>query len=279
MQDAETTLPRLRSTHPVPAPPRCPATSQRSSATTPRRSGTSPLWPHPPHLHLPGPDVPGLAAPPARDSAGSAATRSPCPKPATGPCATTGAGCCATGRSEAQRRLQPIPHPGARPRRLLPPARPRQSRHRPRRPAPGTAPRALDERGPGSAGFAPSRAHPWPRNRVIALIPYYAGARISEVTGLDVDDVRRSARKGTIRIYGKRGKIREVGIHPKLRFDLEQWLSERLTWPGHRHQPSALPQHQRRQAIGPSRQRHRGRTCNGTVSYVKAVRQGQDRRY
>ena len=56
------------------------------------------------------------------------------------------------------------------------------------------------------------------------------GARISEVTGLDVDDVRRSARKGTIRIYGKRGKIREVGIHPKLRPDLKQWLSERPTW-------------------------------------------------
>ena len=35
-----------------------------------------------------------------------------------------------------------------------------------------------------------------PRDRCIALIPYYAGARISEVVRLDVGDVRRSARKG-----------------------------------------------------------------------------------
>ena len=96
---------------------------------------------------------------------------------------------------------------------------------------PRTAPRALDERA-RIRWLRAVEAHPSPRDRVIALIPYYAGARISEVTGLDVDDVRRSARKGTIRIYGKRGKIREVGIHPKLRPDLEQWLSERLTWPG-----------------------------------------------
>jgi site-specific recombinase XerD len=71
-----------------------------------------------------------------------------------------------------------------------------------------------------------------PDDRALALIPYYAGARISEVVRLDVDDVRRSARKGVLRIYGKRGKVREIAIHAKLRPDLEQWLTERGAWPG-----------------------------------------------
>ena len=52
-----------------------------------------------------------------------------------------------------------------------------------------------------------------PRDRCIALIPYYAGARISEVVRLDTGDVRRSARKGVLRIYGKGDKVREVPIH------------------------------------------------------------------
>ena len=44
---------------------------------------------------------------------------------------------------------------------------------------------------------------PSPRDQAIALAPFYAGARISEIVGLDVDDVRVSARKGILRIYGK----------------------------------------------------------------------------
>ena len=71
-----------------------------------------------------------------------------------------------------------------------------------------------------------------PRDRCIALIPYYAGARISEVVRLDTGDVRRSARKGVLRIYGKGNKVREVPIHAKLRPGLEQWLTERAAWPG-----------------------------------------------
>ncbi|MFI6739190.1 tyrosine-type recombinase/integrase [Nonomuraea sp. NPDC050451] len=63
------------------------------------------------------------------------------------------------------------------------------------------------------------------------LIPYYAGARISEVVRLDVDDVRLSARKGKLRLYGKGDKFREVEIHPKLHPELQVWLDERPTWP------------------------------------------------
>jgi integrase/recombinase XerC len=41
-------------------------------------------------------------------------------------------------------------------------------------------------------------------------------ARISEAVGLDVDDVRLSARKGILRILGKGEKVREVPVHPQL---------------------------------------------------------------
>jgi site-specific recombinase XerD len=41
-----------------------------------------------------------------------------------------------------------------------------------------------------------------------------------------------SARKGTLRIYGKGQKVREVPIHPPLRAALAEWLGERPDWPG-----------------------------------------------
>lgn len=44
-----------------------------------------------------------------------------------------------------------------------------------------------------------ANAAPSARDRALVLTPFYAGARIAEVVRLDVDDVRLSARKGTIR--------------------------------------------------------------------------------
>ena len=73
---------------------------------------------------------------------------------------------------------------------------------------------------------------PSPRDRAIALVPFYAGTRIAEITGLDVDDVRLSARKGILRILGKGEKVREIPIHPDLRTALTDWLDERADWPG-----------------------------------------------
>ncbi|MER6511215.1 tyrosine-type recombinase/integrase [Nonomuraea sp. NPDC001636] len=87
-------------------------------------------------------------------------------------------------------------------------------------------------------------AHLSPRGRCIALIPYYAGARISEVVRLDVDDIQMSARKGRLRLYGKGGKFREVDIHPKLRTELQLWLDERPNWP-HADDNRALPRMKR----------------------------------
>lgn len=74
------------------------------------------------------------------------------------------------------------------------------------------------------------------RDTVVALLPFYAGLRIGEVAGLDLDDVALSARKGTIRIRGKGrdgGKLRELPLtRPELRTALASWLEQRTTWAG-----------------------------------------------
>ena len=92
------------------------------------------------------------------------------------------------------------------------------------------APRALEPR----AQVRYLRAvdgSPSPRDQALALVPFYAGARISEVVALDVDDVRHSARKGMLRILGKGERVREAPIHPKLAKVLKAWLEERQDWP------------------------------------------------
>ena len=77
-----------------------------------------------------------------------------------------------------------------------------------------------------------------PRDRALALVPFYAGARIAEVVGLDLDDVPLSARKGALRIYGKGERAREVPVHPVLRKALSDWLAERQDWAGAKDSPA-----------------------------------------
>jgi site-specific recombinase XerD len=72
------------------------------------------------------------------------------------------------------------------------------------------------------------------RDRAVGLLPYYAGLRDSEVVGLDVGDVRLSARKGELRVLGKGsdgGKQRTLPVHAELRAALQAWLDERRRWP------------------------------------------------
>src|SRR6266702_3271937 len=57
---------------------------------------------------------------------------------------------------------------------------------------------------------------------------------------LDVDDVRLSARKGTLRVRGKGRKPRDLPIHAQLRTDLQAWLGERPDWPGAGTSPALL---------------------------------------
>jgi len=74
----------------------------------------------------------------------------------------------------------------------------------------------------------------WPsaRDRAIALLPLYAGARIAEIRALDVADVRLSARKGELHLVGKGEKSRTVPVHQKLREALAAWIAERPSKPG-----------------------------------------------
>lgn len=72
---------------------------------------------------------------------------------------------------------------------------------------------------------------PSARDRAIALVPFYAGARIAEITALNVQDVRLTARKSTLRIYGRAETLREIPIHPQLRRALTDWLDERADRP------------------------------------------------
>jgi len=65
------------------------------------------------------------------------------------------------------------------------------------------------------------------RDRAIGLLPFYGGLRVSEVAGLDLDDISMSARKGSIRVIGKGEKTRYIPLHPKLREALTAWLAER----------------------------------------------------
>jgi len=112
---------------------------------------------------------------------------------------------------------------------------------------PTAAPRALNPR----AQLRYLRAVqgcPSPRDQALALVPFYAGARISEIVALDVDDVARSARKGVLRIYGKGERVRHVPIHPKLHAALTGWLNERADWPGAKNNP-ALCLNQRGQRL------------------------------
>jgi site-specific recombinase XerD len=104
---------------------------------------------------------------------------------------------------------------------------------------PAQAPRALDAK-TALRWVRAIATHPSPRGRVLALLPIYAGLRISETVALDTDDVRLSARKGNLRVRGKGTTVRDLPVHPQLRTDLQTWLDERPGWPGAGTSPALL---------------------------------------
>jgi hypothetical protein len=121
---------------------------------------------------------------------------------------------------------------------------------------PQRAPRALDARDTTRWLRAVER---WlsPRDRVIALLPFYAGLRLGETVALDLADVQLSARKGLITVRaGKGGRYREIPVHAGLREHLALWTGdERPGWPRRRHQPGAAAQPPRRPPVRPRRPR------------------------
>jgi site-specific recombinase XerD len=107
-------------------------------------------------------------------------------------------------------------------------------------------PRALDEQ----AQLVWLRAvedHPSARDRALAAVPFYAGARIAETVGLDTGDVTIKGSAGILRIrhHGRAvgAKIREVPLHARLRDDLQLWLAERADWPGARNTSALFLNH------------------------------------
>jgi site-specific recombinase XerD len=102
---------------------------------------------------------------------------------------------------------------------------------------PDLAPRALDKRAT-LRWLRAVEACPSPRDRALAGIPLYAGARIAEIVRMDTSDVRLSARKGTLRLLGKGDKPREVPAVAQLREDLRLWMQERADWPGAEDNPA-----------------------------------------
>jgi len=81
-----------------------------------------------------------------------------------------------------------------------------------------------------------------PRDRVAALIPFYAGLRIGETVALNTTDVQLSARKGKIIVRSGKGKrYREVPLHAVLREQLALWINdERPGCPGATDSPALL---------------------------------------
>ncbi|RSN15634.1 hypothetical protein DMB42_02130 [Nonomuraea sp. WAC 01424] len=131
-------------------------------------------------------------------------------------------------RSQHHRRL-PVGH-----RRLLRSPRPRQAPDPARTRLPPHRPRVLDARRTRRY-IRHVQLTASPRDKAVALLPYYAGLRISEVVGLDLTDVRLSVGKGELRIRGQgrdSGKIRLLPVHPDLRQALTDWLATRAGWKG-----------------------------------------------
>jgi integrase/recombinase XerC len=107
---------------------------------------------------------------------------------------------------------------------------------------PSKAPRFLDR----SAQLRWLRAvesDPSPRDRALASLPFYAGARIAETVRLDTSDVATSGHQGVLRIHGNGDRIREVPIHPNLRADIGFWLVDRARWPGADTNPALFLNH------------------------------------
>lgn len=70
------------------------------------------------------------------------------------------------------------------------------------------------------------------RDRAIALLLFYAGLRIGELCGLDVEDVAVTARKGQVVVRsGKGDSYREVILNSEVRVALSAWLATRREWP------------------------------------------------
>jgi integrase/recombinase XerD len=77
-----------------------------------------------------------------------------------------------------------------------------------------------------------------PRDRALAAVMRFAGARIAEAVGLDLEDLPSTQRRRRLRIRGKGRKDRAVPVHPELAAALDGWLAHRRGWPGANDSPA-----------------------------------------
>ncbi len=89
------------------------------------------------------------------------------------------------------------------------------------------APRALEE-SEQRAFLRAVEACPSARDRAIATLLFYTGLRLSEVAGLDADDVSVSERRGRLLVRsGKGDAYREVPLNSACRKALDEWTTAR----------------------------------------------------
>ena len=130
-------------------------------------------------------------------------------------------------------------------------ATPRLPKHLPRVPSIEQMNRVIDSIGnkPQRAGSPDPNDNPaapapatWPtRDTVIFELLYGCGIRVSELAGLNLDDIDRSA--GWLRVRGKGKKERQVPLPGKAAESLERYLAER---PVVREEPAPPPAVKRR---------------------------------
>lgn len=62
------------------------------------------------------------------------------------------------------------------------------------------------------------------RDRTVLVLMLHTGLRAQEICGLQREDVRLAARSGSLRVWGKRNKYREVPLNATVRATLREWL-------------------------------------------------------
>ena len=97
----------------------------------------------------------------------------------------------------------------------------------PREDLPRAAPRSL-EVGEQRAFLRAVESCPSPRDRAIATVFFYTGIRLSELAGLDIEDVQITARRGRLTVrFGKGDAYREVPLNSACRTALGEWTKAR----------------------------------------------------
>ena len=100
-------------------------------------------------------------------------------------------------------------------------------RSAPRSPTPHPAPGQQGADPLSARPSSPPVGAPRPGARTGPVLRRRADRR---TVALDLDDVRLSARKGVLRIYGKCERLREIRLHSALRNALVQWVAKRRGW-------------------------------------------------